>query len=110
MIGDPGVITVSAGPDITLQDLKKFDAHWMQPAQRQVAYERAYWNLYQRNVSIVWEAGERMTTLVRMYELTHDTRYLTICTSLPKRRCCFATTITRAISMPPATAPGPGTR
>ena len=76
VIGDPGVITVSAGPEITLQDLSKFDAHWMQPAQRQVAYERAYWNLYQRNVSIVWEAGERMTTLVRMYELTHDTRYL----------------------------------
>lgn len=74
--GGPGFITVSKGRQITPEDIAQFDAKWMLPYQQAEAIARAEGNLYRRNDRIAWEVGERMDAMARMYELTHDRRYL----------------------------------
>jgi hypothetical protein len=73
---DPGMITLSPGREITAGDIDQFNAKWMQPAERLDALLRANGNLYVRNDRIVWEVGDRMTAMARMYELTRDLQYL----------------------------------
>lgn len=74
--GDPGLITVSPGRDITAEDRAEFNARHMQPYQRNLALARAHGNLYRQNPGIVWEVSERMEAMARMYDLTRDIYYL----------------------------------
>lgn len=74
--GDPGLVTVSNGRQLTAADVTMFDATWTQPFQHRRASSRACWQLYNRYDAAAWETGERMSALARMYELTHQRRYL----------------------------------
>ncbi len=74
--GDPGFITVSPGRQLTADDIAKFYAQWMQPAQRKLWLGRSGWLLSQHDPDGVWGTGERMAAMARMYELTRDSRYL----------------------------------
>jgi len=74
--GDPGFITVSLGRPITAEDIAKFNAQWMQPASIKQALDFATWTLQNRDPDGVWGTGERMAAMVRMFDLTQDTRYL----------------------------------
>jgi hypothetical protein len=74
--GDPGIITVSPGKQVTTDDLTKFNQQWMQPFERQQSLGFAAFTLASQDPDGVWGTGERMAALVRMYELTFDTRYL----------------------------------
>jgi hypothetical protein len=70
------LVTVSDGKASTAADIAIFDATWTQPLQHQQALDQAYWWLYKRFDGGVWETGQRMAALARMYELTHERRYL----------------------------------
>jgi hypothetical protein len=74
--GDPGFITVSPGRTLTADDLTKFNQQWMQPFELQQALGFAQYTLANRDPDGVWGTGERMAAMVRMYDLTFDTRYL----------------------------------
>jgi hypothetical protein len=74
--GDPGFITVSAGPRVTPDDITKFNEQWMQPFELLNARNDARRDLKARDPDGVWTHSERMAAMVRMFELTHDTRYL----------------------------------
>ena len=73
---DPGFIVVSPGRQVTADDITIFNEQWMQPFERQNALGFATYTLGNRDPDGVWGTGERMAALVRMYELTKDTRYL----------------------------------
>ncbi len=73
---DPGFITVSAGKQITPEDLAKFNGRWMQPNQRLAALSYAEGALKWRFDAGAWGTGEHMVAMSRMYELTRDRRYL----------------------------------
>jgi hypothetical protein len=76
VLGDPGFITVSSGRQVAADDVTKFNQQWMQPFERNAALDYATSTLSQFDPDGVWGNGERMAALVRMYELTFDTRYL----------------------------------
>jgi hypothetical protein len=74
--GDPGFITVSAGRQLTADDITKFNEQWMQPFEIAGALNFATSTLGNRDPDGVWATGERMAAMVRMFERTHDARYL----------------------------------
>jgi hypothetical protein len=74
--GDPGLITVSAGPEVTAEDVAKFNAQWMQPFRVNKDEIQAKAWLEQRFDAGVWETTERMSALARMYEITTAKEYL----------------------------------
>jgi hypothetical protein len=74
--GDPGLITVSPGARWTADDITIFNEQWMQPLERAQAIGFATSTLGHRDPDGVWGNGERMAALVRMFQLTHDARYL----------------------------------
>ncbi|HEY1300525.1 MAG TPA: hypothetical protein VGF07_08505, partial [Stellaceae bacterium] len=74
--GDPGIVTVSPGRQVTADDIAKFNAQWMAPYPRQKIIDYAQSTLSQFDIDGAWGTGERMAAMVRMFDLTHDTRYL----------------------------------
>jgi hypothetical protein len=70
--GDPGLITVSDGREITADDRAKFNGQWMQPFQQTKAEVQAESWLIKRFDAGAWETSERMAALARMYDLTRD--------------------------------------
>ena len=74
--GDPGIITLSDGAQISTQDIAQFDAQWMQPWLRSELLNNAKSALLNQVDDQVWWISERMTALSRMYELTHERRYI----------------------------------
>jgi hypothetical protein len=76
VLGDPGIITVSPGGQVTADDIAKFNAQWMAPYPRQKMINFAQSTLSQFDLDGVWGTGEGMAAMVRMFDLTHDTRYL----------------------------------
>ena len=74
--GDPGFITVSFGKTLTPDDITKFNQQWMQPFSTGAALEFARSTLSSLDSSGATATGERMAAMVRMFDLTHDTRYL----------------------------------
>jgi hypothetical protein len=74
--GDPGLITVSAGRQLAPDDITQFNQQWMQPFQVNQAHGSAFSGLSNRDPDVAWGTAERMVAMVRMYDLTHDRRYL----------------------------------
>jgi hypothetical protein len=74
--GDPGLITVSSGKQITADDITKFNQQWMQPWSTTAVLGTAASRLSNLDSSGDTEIGEQMAAMVRMFDLTHDTRYL----------------------------------
>lgn len=74
-MADP-IVTLSAGTAITAADIAMFDARWTQAVQHEAALGGARWKLYERVGVGVWETGDHMSALVRIYELTLDRRFL----------------------------------
>ena len=73
--GDPGFLNISAGSELSSQDLQTFNAQWMQPYEIDWRFQRTCNNIRDRNDAIVWEAFEFTLAMVRMYELTRDPKY-----------------------------------
>jgi hypothetical protein len=76
VLSGPAPVTVSDGTEITAEDIASFDAQWMQPSDRANSLGGAAWQLNNRFGGAVWGTSERMRSLARMYELTHEQRYL----------------------------------
>jgi hypothetical protein len=76
VLGDPGIISVSSGRLLLPVDVAAFDAKWMQPFDRAQGAGGAQVSMFFRADAAVWGIGELMGSLVRMYDLTHDRRYL----------------------------------
>jgi hypothetical protein len=72
----PFLVTISDGPEITADDIAAFDAKWMQPHDLATQLDGARCGLYVRDAAAAWGTEERMAAMVRMYELTHQMRYL----------------------------------
>jgi hypothetical protein len=70
------LVTVSEGTTITSNDIAQFDAVWMSDACRQQTHGLLWNALSYRYIAGVWGPAERMSVLGRMYELTHQQRYL----------------------------------
>jgi PASTA domain-containing protein len=69
----PGV-TISEGPQVTASDLAQFDARWTPEHEGFVRRTRD--QILARCDFCGWELAERMHALARIYDLTHDERYL----------------------------------
>ncbi len=76
--GDPGIVTIdlAAGNQVTAADIAAFDAKYMQPYQRERAVLETRYRLFHRLDSAMWEAFEWIHAMVRMYDLTHERRYV----------------------------------
>jgi hypothetical protein len=72
----PLVVSISDGPEVTADDIAQFDAKWMQPFDRGWALDGARCGLFRRDPAAAWGTEDRMAAMVRMYELTHQMRYL----------------------------------
>ena len=72
----PAIVTLSPGSQVTAQDIAQFDARWMSEGDRNKRlgeYEAA---LMDRRAWIAWGLFDDASAMVRMFELTHDTKYL----------------------------------
>lgn len=68
------IVTLSAGTSVTTDDIAQFDTAWMSDPQGQLSwYEYALKN---RQPWVQWDSIEASTAMVRMFELTHDPKYL----------------------------------
>jgi len=70
-------VTISNGATVTPADIAAFDAQWMQPAE--LAGTELYWaqcTFFDRYSPETWTTEPEMTALARMYEITHDHKYL----------------------------------
>ena len=67
---------VSDGTLITAADLSNFDVVWMRDQERTQFLNDSAGALAWRYLVAAWGINERMSALERMYELTHDWRYL----------------------------------
>jgi hypothetical protein len=72
------LVTVSAGPALTAEDLLKFDSTWL----NQNGGGKAGGDLYEATLDLSagkvpasWGTDEHMRAMARMYELTHDQKY-----------------------------------
>jgi hypothetical protein len=74
--GDPGLITVSFGKQLTADDITKFNQQWMQPWSKEEALGFARFTMFTLDSSGDTSTGERMAAMVRMFDLTKDTIYL----------------------------------
>jgi hypothetical protein len=72
----PALVTISDGTEITVDDIAKFDTQWMQPAYQANQVNGALCVLFFRFGAGAWGVGERMRALARMYDLTHEIKYL----------------------------------
>ena len=61
---------------MTADDIAEFNEEWMQPWAIEAALGTATSRLFNKDSSGTTEVGERMAAMVRMFEVTHDTRYL----------------------------------
>jgi hypothetical protein len=74
--GDPGLIKVSPAREVTADEVTEFNEKWMQPWATNAALRTAASRLFNKDSSGTTEVGERMAAMVRMFDLTHDPRYL----------------------------------
>jgi hypothetical protein len=69
-------LTISSSPEITDADLRMFDVKWMHPT-RVKAEQVIVGNAMHANQNrTVWQTTDHMMALVRMYETTHQARYV----------------------------------
>lgn len=77
VLGDPLPVSISAGPNLEASDLSQFNAVYMQRWQRELKLEETWYRLFTRQDAAQWEAFERMSAMVRMFDLTGDLQYAT---------------------------------
>ncbi|MDD1621872.1 MAG: hypothetical protein LUQ11_10370 [Methylococcaceae bacterium] len=67
-------VTLSEGKKVRPWDIQQFDDRWMYPPLLDLSgWEGA---LKKHSLPVAWELSERMRAMVRMYEITHERRYL----------------------------------
>ena len=69
-------VSITLDPQTTAQEVAKFDEIWMSPAATK---GRLAWDdsaLHDRQDWIAWGFAEEAPAMVRMYELTHDPKYV----------------------------------
>jgi len=76
-------VTISNGAAVTPADIAAFDAQWMLPPATQSGSiaNGLYWaqcTFFDRFSAAVWGVEEEMTSMARLYEITHDIKYLNI--------------------------------
>ena len=76
-------VTISNGTAVTAADIASFDAQWLSPPAPQTApiASDLYWaqcTFFDRFSAAVWGVESDMTAMARLYEITHDTKYLDI--------------------------------
>ncbi len=69
-------VTISDGATVTATDIAAFDVQWMQPGGPLAAANTLCGPFYDRFPAGVWGVESGMTSLARMYEITHDRKYL----------------------------------
>jgi len=69
-------VTISGGTAVTAADIAAFDTQWMQPAQLADELGGAQCTFFDRFPPETWTTEPEMTSLARMYEITHDHKYL----------------------------------
>jgi len=74
--GDPGFIGILPGKQATPYEIAKFNQQWMQPVSKQAALAFAGYTLSTLDSSGATGTGQWMAAMVRMFDLTQDTRYL----------------------------------
>lgn len=72
----PPIVTLSSGSEVTEQDIAQFDARWMGEAERMKRLAEYETRLKNRQAWIAWGVFDEASAMVRMFELTKDTRYL----------------------------------
>lgn len=68
--------TISDSTTVTPADIAGFDALWMQPAMLGSMEGTAQCTFFDRFPPEAWATESEMTALARMYEITHDRKYL----------------------------------
>jgi hypothetical protein len=69
-------VTISNGATVTAADIAAFDAKWMQSDVMAAALDAAQCTLFDRFTPETWATEAEMTSLLRMYEITRDRKYL----------------------------------
>ena len=72
----PPIVTISPGSQVTAQDIAQFDARWMSAADCAKRLDDHKHGLKNRQVMFAWGAFDDASAMVRMFELTHEPRYL----------------------------------
>ena len=72
----PPIVTISPGSQVTAQDIAQFDARWMSAADCAKRLDDHKYGLKNRQVMFAWGVFDDASAMVRMFELTHDPRYL----------------------------------
>lgn len=67
-------VTLSEGRQITTWDIQQFDDRWMYAPLLDLGGVK--WGLQAHYLPVGWEHSERMRAMVRLYEITHERRYL----------------------------------
>ena len=72
----PHFVSMSDSAQITAGDIAQFDEQWMKPADQSTHVQGALCIVFYRYAPGSWGTGEIMRSLVRMYDLTHQARYV----------------------------------
>lgn len=73
------IVKLSPGSQVTAEDIAQFDERWMKDVDREERLNGSYGYrdfLEDRQVHVAWGMFEDASAMVRMYELTQDTKYL----------------------------------
>jgi hypothetical protein len=74
--GPPPIVTISPASRVTAQDIAQFDARWMSAADLKQRLSEYTYGLTNRQVWMAWGVFDDAAAMVRMFELTHDPKYL----------------------------------
>jgi hypothetical protein len=69
-------VSMSNSSQVTADDIAQFDAKWMKPEDQTNHVQGALCIVFNRYAPGAWGTGEIMRSLVRMYDLTHQARYV----------------------------------
>ena len=72
----PPIVTISPVSRVTAQDIAQFDARWMSAADLEQRLADHTHGLKNRQAMFVWGVFDDASAMVRMFELTHDPKYL----------------------------------
>ena len=72
-------VTIANGASVSAADVATFDAQWMLPSGTSAISSDLYWaqcTFFDRFPAAVWGVEEDMSAMARLYEITHDRKYL----------------------------------
>ena len=72
----PPIVTISPVSRVTAQDIAQFDARWMSAADLEQRLADHKYGLKNRQVMFAWGVFDDASAMVRMFELTHQRKYL----------------------------------